>query len=243
MRRRGCGTGGTLSRRLELETSLHRELKQRYAESLDQCEVQLAGFRIDAVVGETLYEIQHGSLAAIRSKIQKLLAADHQVVVVKPLIAQKVLVKLDQKDGDVISRRKSPKQETDIDLFHELIFFTQVFPHENLTLEVAHVHVEEWRYPGHGRRRRRRKNDFQVQDQKLVSIEKKQRLRAADDLWKLIRRPRKSPFHTGHLAERLDVPRWIAQRIAYCLREMGAVDVVGKDGNTHLYKARKRRAA
>ena len=222
-----------------METSLHRELKQRYAKSPQQCEVQLAGFRIDAVVGNTLFEIQHGSLAAIRRKIQKLLAEDHQVVVVKPLIAEKVLVKLDKRDGDIVCRRKSPKRESDIDLFHELIFFTQVFPHPNLTLEIAHVHIEEWRYPGHGRRRRRRENDFQVQDQILVAVEKKRRLRTADDLWKLIRRPRKSPFHTGHLADRLDIPRWVAQRIAYCLREMGAVDVVGKDGNAHLYKARK----
>jgi hypothetical protein len=225
-----------------METSLHRELKQRYANSPDQCEVQLSGFRIDAVVGDTLFEIQHGSFAAIRPKIQRLLEAGHQVVVVKPLIAEKVLVKLDKKDGEVISRRKSPKRESDIDLFHELIFFTQVFPHENLTIEIAHVQIEEWRYPGHGRRRRRRDNDFQIQDQKLIKVDKKRRLHNADDLWKLIRRPKKSPFHTGHLAERLDIPRWIAQRIAYCLREMGAVDVVGKSGNTHLYKPRKRAA-
>lgn len=219
-----------------METSLHRDLKMLYAKNPQQCEVRLSGFRIDAVVNDQLIEVQHGSLAAIRDKIRKLLADDHRVVVVKPIVTEKTLIKLDRKDGEVIGRRKSPKQESEIDIFHELIFFTQVFPHENLTLETAQVRIEELRFPGHGRRRRRRENDFQVQDQRLVAIEKRRQFRKATDLWKIIRRPRKSPFHTGDLAEKMDVPRWVAQRVAYCLREMGAVETVGKTGNAHLYK-------
>ena len=35
------------------------------------------------------------------------------------------------------------------------------------------------------------------------------------------------PFHTGHLAEGLSVQRWIAQRMAYCLRHPGAIQQVG----------------
>ncbi|MEO2010899.1 MAG: hypothetical protein ABGX22_19650, partial [Pirellulaceae bacterium] len=84
-----------------METSLHRELKQRYAKSPDRCEVTMAGFRIDAVVDDLLIEIQHGSLAAIRNKINKLLSKDYRVLIVKPLIVGKVLVKLDEKGGKV----------------------------------------------------------------------------------------------------------------------------------------------
>jgi hypothetical protein len=53
--------------------------------------------------------------------------------------------------------------------------------------------------------------------------------------------PRRMPrqFHTAHLAERLNTPRWTAQRIAYCLRQMGAVEVVGKTGNAILYRYAK----
>jgi hypothetical protein len=51
--------------------------------------------------------------------------------------------------------------------------------------------------------------------------------------------PRRLPkeFHTAHLAQRLKAPRWTAQRIAYCLREMGAVQIVGKRGNAIVYQA------
>ena len=42
---------------------------------------------------------------------------------------------------------------TFVDLFDELVHFTRVFPHPRLALEVVLVEIEEWRYPGHGRRR------------------------------------------------------------------------------------------
>src|SRR5690606_11993259 len=113
--------------------------------------------------------------------------------------------------------------------------------------EVPLIEVEEWRYPGHGRRRRRRENDFQIEDQKLVAIRETHRFRTAADLLRMV--PSKGlprQFHTGHLAEAMGLDRWIAQRIAYCLRETGAIRQVGKQGNALIYqraRATRRRAA
>jgi hypothetical protein len=45
------------------------------------------------------------------------------------------------------------------------------------------------------------------------------------------------------LAEGLGVERWIAQRMTYCLREMGAIRQVGKLGGAWLYKSRGVKAA
>jgi hypothetical protein len=75
-----------------------------------------------------------------------------------------------------------------------------------------------------------------VEDQKLVAVHQTHRLRTARDLARLV--PCKLPrrFHTGHLAEALSVERWVAQRIAYCLRKMGTVRNVGKQGNALLYE-------
>jgi hypothetical protein len=220
---------------------LHRELKRLYAGPAAQTEVVLDKYRIDAIADGTLIEIQHGSLAAIRDKIRKLLES-HPVLVVKPIVARKVLVKQHDREGEVHSRRTSPKRGTLLDIFDDLVYFTRVFPHPRLTLEVVLVEVEEWRYPGHGRRRRWRRGDHVVADQKLVSVGASTRLRAAKDLISLV--PGKLPreFHTGHLAERADVPRHVAQRIAYCLREMRAVEQVGKTGNALLYRVAKRAA-
>ena len=225
-----------------METSLHRQLKERYADERAQVEVPLKGYRIDAISGDELIEIQHGSLAAIRDKIRKL-CRKHQVRVVKPIVARKHLVKLDRKNGEVASRRLSPKRGKQLDLFGELVYFTKTFPHKNLVLEFILVEVEEWRYPGHGRRRRRRNNDFQVEDQKLLDVVDSFELRTRADLLSYLPDDLPSPFHTGHLAEALEIDRWIAQRIAYCLRETGATRLVGKERNTLLYKVKRRRRA
>jgi len=218
-----------------METSLHRRLKEIYAGADAQTEVPLGRYRIDAIVDDELIEVQHGSLSAIRDKIGHLVKK-HRVLVVKPIIACKRLIKLTAKGGDEKSRRMSPKRGTILDLFDELIYFTRVFPHPNLTLEVPLVEVEEQRYPGHGRRRRWRERDFVVQDQQLVSIRETYRFHTAADLTNLIPGDLPTPFHTGHLAESLSIDRWIAQRIAYCFRKMGTTVQVGKERNALLYK-------
>lgn len=226
-----------------METSLHRQLKALYAEDESQTEVRLGSFRIDAIADGELIEIQHGSLAAIRRKIARLVQK-HRVRVVKPIVARKFLVKQDERGGKVLSRRRSPKVGTPLALFDELVYFTGVFPHERLVLELVLVDVEEWRYPGHGRRRRRRERDHQVEDQKLLEVHETVTLRTAADLRRLLGVRLPKQFHTGQLAEKLGVQRWIAQRIAYCLRHAGTIRQVGKQGNALVYEfASRKRAA
>jgi hypothetical protein len=226
-----------------METSLHRQLKALYAGDDGLQEVVCEGYRIDAVRGGELIEIQHGSLAAIRDKIRRLLKG-HRVRIVKPIVANKLLVKLDKRGGAELDRRRSPKRGTLLNVFDELVYFTRVFPHDQLTLEVVLVDVEERRYPGRGKRRRRRDGkDFQIEDQRLMGVVASQSFSTVADLRKLLPKRMPRQFHTAHLAERLKTPRWTAQRIAYCLREMGAVEIVGKEGNAILYRYAGRKAA
>ena len=222
-----------------METSLHRDLKRLYAGDTAQTEVAIDRYRIDAISGGQLIEIQHGSLAAIRDKIRRLVES-HQVLVVKPIIQKKLLIKQDRPAGRVLTRRASPKRGQLWDVFEELVYFTKVFPHPRLSLEIVLVEVEEWRYPGHGRRRRWRRDDQVVADQKLVSVGQSMRLNCAADLIDLVpaRLPRQ--FQTNQLAELAGIRRSVAQRIAYCLREMNAVELIGKQGNSLVYRQRPR---
>jgi hypothetical protein len=218
----------------DMETSLHRQLKEHYAVGEATLEAPLDGYRIDVLTADQAVEIQHGSLAAIRDKIARLVKK-HRVVVVKPIVVRKRLVRQDAKSGHVLGRRLSPKKGVVWDVFHELVYFTRVFPNKNLILDVPLVDIEEWRYPGHGRRRRWRRNDFQIEDQKLTHVHETHRFRSGRDLANLIPPGLPVPFHTGHLAEHLGLPRWIAQRIAYCFREMRIAEDMGKAGNARLY--------
>ena len=62
------------------------------------------------------------------------------------------------------------------------------------------------------------------------------RFRACGDLLRLLPAAMPAPFHSGHLADALGVRRFIAQRIAYCLRKTGAAHECGKQGNALLYQ-------
>lgn len=228
-----------------METSLHRQLKQRYAGATARQEVRVGRWRIDAVVRGRLIEVQLGSLAAIRDKVQALLA-DHRLLVVKPIILRKRLVKLDRR-GRVISDRQSPKRGTLLDVFDELIYFTRAFGHPNLTIELPLVEVLEQRSPGHGRRRWWRRDDYVVVDQQLTEFVSRVRLRTAGDLLRLLPERPPEPFDTAQLAQALAVRRPVAQRIAYTLRKTGAAAACGKRGGAWLYRwceaGPKRRAA
>ena len=218
-----------------METSLHRQLKERYAAAGGLTEQRLGRYRIDVVRGQQLVEIQLSSLSSIRDKIRTLLKK-HDVLVVKPIIVSKHLVKRKREGGNIVSRRRSPKTRTLLDIFEELVHFTRVFPHKRLTLEVLLVEIEEWRYPGHGRRRRYRNNDHEVEDQHLLEVHGVHEFRTATDLCRMLPTGLPRPFHTGQLAEGLSVERWIAQRMAYCLRHTGAIKQVGKLRGAWLYE-------
>jgi len=55
------------------------------------------------------------------------------------------------------------------------------------------------------------------------------------DVSELVSNELTGPFTTLELAEAMDVPRWLAQKAAYCLRAMGESEPVGKRGNAVLY--------
>jgi hypothetical protein len=225
-----------------METSLHRQLKERYAVDGAAVEQRVGRYRIDVVRGKQLVEIQHSPLTSIRDKIAALVK-QHDVLVVKPVVVTKHLVKRRREGGDIVSRRRSPKRRTLLDIFEELVHFTRVFPHRRLTLEVVLIEIEEWRFPGHGRRRWRRDDDHLVEDQHLVAVHETHQFRTATDLCRLLPATLPQPFHTGQLAESLGVERWIAQRMAYTLREMKAIRQVGKLRGALLYKRAGRKAA
>ena len=224
-----------------MESTLHRQLKEEYADEQSDVEVPFGKYRIDVVRDGQLIEIQHASLSAIRDKVARLVKK-HPVLVVKPIIVRRQLVKLNRKRGKEVSRRLSPKRGSLWDLFDELIYFTRVFPHPNLSIEVPMIDIEEYRYPGHGRRRRWRRRDHVVQDRRLVQIHDRYQFHRPADFCRLLPDSLPSPFHTGQLAEALDVQRWVAQRIAYCFRHMEVAKQVGKQGNAWLYELCAKRA-
>ncbi|MEZ6138594.1 MAG: hypothetical protein R3C53_27235 [Pirellulaceae bacterium] len=95
--------------------------------------------------------------------------------------------------------------------------------------------------------KRRRGKPYRTLDQKLTAVEDTIELRTVFDLLALLPIAELPvPFDTQELSAALGRPRWLAQKIAYCLRCTGAAKVDGKRGHAQLYRVRrsyKRRAA
>jgi len=215
-----------------METSLHRALKERYADGENgRREVAVEGFRIDAIDDAgRLVEIQSGALGPLRGKLTRLLP-EHRLRIVKPVVLKRRVVRKLRRDGPVVSARCSPKRGALVDVFDDLMGVARVFPHSNLEIEVLGVSIDEVRVP------RRRWPGYRVIDRCLGEIQGSTTLARAGDLWALLPAccDRGEPFTTVDLARWLERPLWFAQRVAYCLRLSGAARVVGKTGNRVIY--------
>jgi hypothetical protein len=215
-----------------METSLHRELKEFYCDDAAAREVTVRGYRIDAIVAGTLIEIQQASLAALRGKTKSLLET-HEVTIVKPLCSLKTIIRLKRKQGPVASRRTSPRHETVHDVFADLVHFVDVFPHPKLVLEVLLTEQEETRVPR--RKRWFRAKDFIVADRRLVAVRSRHVFRTPVDLCRLLPEGLGETFTTADIASRVGIPRWLAQKMAYCLRHTGGIVIAGKCRNSIVY--------
>ena len=198
------------------------------------------GFRIDAIDSNGfLVEIQHAGLGSIRDKAKKLLENGHRLRIIKPLISCKWIETFDRDRGKLLRRRKSPKKLAAVDIFRELIHFTQVFPSPRLTLEVLSVECIEQRIDRVNKRKRRKQ--YKTLDQHLAKVGDINVLKGIADLWRILGNPKlPSAFDTKELAEYLEQPRWFAQQIAYTLNRCGAIEIIGKRGNAIVYSRKGR---
>ena len=81
----------------------------------------------------------------------------------------------------------------------------------------------------------RRKFSWQVAERHLLEVLDVTTIACADHLFRILPRDLPDPFSTHDLAQAMQRPIHLAQKAAYCLRESGAVRLVGKRGNRLPY--------
>lgn len=219
------------------ERSLHAALKQRYARPGDQFETRVGGYVIDIVRGDPdvplLIEVQTGSFAKIKPKLLALVDL-YPVRLVHPIAHEKWIVRIDGKDGHMISRRKSPRRAGVELLFRELVSFPSLVLHPNFAIDVLLTREEDvWCDDGKGSWRRK---GWSIVDHHLLDVIDQIPLETADDLRALLPAGLNDQFTSSDLALGLRIARYNAQKMAYCLRAMGVIELVGKQGNALLYR-------
>jgi len=118
-------------------------------------------------------------------------------------------------------------------VFAELVSFPQLVLEPNFSLELALIQEEEVRrYTG---KKRWRRNGWETVERRLVSVVDQQTFHNPEDFARLLPPELPETFTTADIAAGMQVPLWLAQKTAYCLREMGAITQVGKRGRSCLY--------
>jgi len=214
------------------EKPLHAALKEWYRIDGDQVEVPLDGFVIDLVRDGSLIEIQTRGFAAMRRKLDHLLDT-YTIRIVYPVAAEKWIVKLDE-DGGQISRKRSPKRGIPADVCAELVSFPTLLSHPNLSVEVALTQEEEIRRPD--AKKGWRRGGFVIEERRLIDVEEIVVVDSPEALLDIVPQDLPDPFTTADVAAGLSRSRHLAQEVAYCLRESGAVEMVGRDKRGILYE-------
>lgn len=225
------------------ESGLHAALKAHYAQPGDRLENVVGGFVIDIVrEGEppSLIEIQTGNFSALKPKLTALLDA-HRIRVVYPLAIQKWIVRIDSA-GALISRRKSPRLGSPLDIFRELVYIPTFIGHPNLTIELIETDQEEiWRDDGAGSWRRKH---WSIADRRLAALGEARTLHSAADCFALLQAALNADlpaeFTIADVTARLNAPRLkpLIQSSLYALHKMGAVTRTGKRGRAFTYAVR-----
>lgn len=214
------------------ESSLHAALKRWYSQPGDLLEQPVGEFVVDLVRGDTLVEIQTSGFSSMGHKLDRLLDA-HDVHVVHPIPIDTTIVKVGD-GGEILSRRLSPKHDTPVHLFAELVSFPNLLDHPNLTLEV--VMTREHQVRRHDPTKAWRRKGWVVEERRLVEVVDHLVFHAPTDLVTLLPDGLSTHFTTADLADGIGGGRRLAQQMAYCLRLLGLVEVVDKRGNTIVYR-------
>jgi hypothetical protein len=214
------------------EKALHASLKEWYARPGDRFEIPIDGFIVDVVRGDLLVEVQTRNFAAIKRKLVTL-TAHYPVRLVYPVAREKWIVRLTEDGRSQLGRRKSPKRGGVEHVFEELVHIPKLLSNPNFSLDVLLIQEEEVRrYDG---RRRWRRHGWVTDERRLLEVVDQHLFETPSHASALLPPGLPEPFTTSDLAAAISRPRQLAQQMAYCLREMGALAPVGKQGNAILY--------
>jgi len=223
--RNGIGTLG--------EKTLHMVLKCYYEQDDSKHEVKIGRHVADICDGAQITEIQTRSFDKMRKKLDVFLD-EYTVTIVYPVPATKWLVWIDEENGEVTQKRKSPKRGGIYEIFQELYRIKPFLTHPNLHLRITLLEVEEYRYLN-GWSKDKKKGSSRC-DRIPVDIVDEVDINSAADYIKFVPNVLTERFTSADYHKAAKINRGRAQTALNILTHMGVVARVGKKGNAYLYE-------
>lgn len=230
------------------ESKLHNSLKILYQELYEgQTEVEQDGHIYDIVTKNgNIIEIQTKNLAKLLPKILDTIEKGHNVKLVHPLPLV-TIIELKDEEGNIISKRKSPKKGSIYSIFRELTGIYPLMTNPHFSLEVVEIEMTEERVrtaepvqSKNGRRRFRR--NWLKTGKRLDTIINTRRFSKAEDYLTLLP-ALPQPFCAADLKKAIssqkDLPARAASNahlILWVLSHAGLIEQTETKGRTKYYK-------
>jgi hypothetical protein len=217
----------------EREGSLHRSLKILYADLEGHLEASVGDYVCDVLSSSgEIIEVQTGSFGPLKRKIQEFTNRG-SVRIVYPVIVNKT-IELREKDGSLVSIRKSPRRGNEWDLFKALLYAPLLPLTKALTIELVMVDVLEKRVRD-GRGSWRRKG-ISVVDRELTALLRAMSLSGKRDYCVFAPFPPGEEFTVRNLAEKAHIRQALAGKTLYVLTKLDVVERIRKNGNAWVYR-------
>lgn len=215
------------------EKTVHAVLKNYYEEDEDKQEIPIDNFVADIYNGREVIEIQTAQFNRMRNKLACFLE-NYQVTVVYPVPHIKYLVWVDGDTGEYAPRRKSPVKGSAYFVFPELYKIKPYLLSDNLHIRVVLMDIEEFRLLNKSPKRRKKsagrydRLPLELVDE--VVIERK------EDYLQFIPYSLGDEFISKDFAKEAHISVSLAQVTLNILHHVGAVERVGKKGNSIIYR-------
>ncbi|TFG80800.1 MAG: hypothetical protein E4H20_10720 [Spirochaetales bacterium] len=218
---------------LYAETGLHDALKRRYASAPGaRLEVRIAGKVVDVALPDELVEVQTRNLGSIADKILHL-ACLMPVRIVYPVVVEKIIIRRNPSDGEILSTRRYTGRKDFYSVFDELVRAPLIVASPNVRLDIVLVRTREERVrDGSGSWRKR---GDRVLSRELDEVINTRSLDTRDDWLALIPPDLLQPWDSGTLGSALNIDAQRARKILYTFRRAGLLELGSRIGRLKMY--------
>lgn len=155
------------------EKRLHRIIKRLISQNESDYEYKIGRHVADVFDGKTITEIQTGGFYPLRKKIDYYLSnTEYFVRVIKPVVAEKRIVRVDKESGEVIRCRRSPLRARLGKRLLDFSYLGECFLSSRFEVVLLYVSADEHRYTDKPvRYRRSGRYDSELYPTELLDIE------------------------------------------------------------------------
>lgn len=219
---------GTLS-----EKTVHAILKNYYEPDEDKQEIPIENYVADIYADGQIIEIQTRNFNVMRDKLKAFLPL-YPVTIVYPIPREKWLIWIDEKSGELSTKRKSPKKGNPYMVFPELYKIKMFLREENLKIRPVLLDMEEYRLlNGWSNDKKKGSSRF---DRIPMALVEEVEINCPGDYMQFVPYDLPEQFTTKDFAKAAHIPAALAQTTIHILHYVGVIKQIGKQGRSYLYE-------